>query len=516
MSKSTNMNKNDKITEIISGIEDRYVEEVSMERERDISRLGVEKKKRNTKIIKLSLTAAACVAVVFAARAALAGLFSASAPNVSKSFTEYTECKPIVAVSYPETPEFPSFKESYYNNDEKYNDYRLKYSNWRNEKSKRMVNAKSISISRDFYKNTASQFLSDSKGENRIYSPVNFYLALAMLSETTDGDTRAELLNLLGEESIESLRNTSQNLWLCNYRSDITTQTILANSIWLDKSLSYNEKTVDTLAKSYYAECFRENLSDESTAEKITDWINSKTGGFLSEAAKKIELPQDPMFFIYSTLYFKGRWDDEFSAQFNEERVFHSPAGDITAEFMYQTKYYGPYFWSEDYGAVMHSFSQGGKMWFILPDEDKSIEDILASGEYLDMISAYENSSTDAVWENSKSIRVNFYLPKFDVSSDINLNQGLRDLGVESVFEPGRADFSPITESEAFLGKIRHAARVAIDEEGCTAAAFTEEMMCGTGMPPEDEIDFVLDRPFIFVITSDVGHPLFIGTVYNP
>jgi hypothetical protein len=32
-------------------------------------------------------------------------------------------------------------------------------------------------------------------------------------------------------------------------------------------------------------------------------------------------------------------------------------------------------------------------------------------------------------------------------------------------------------------------------------------------MPLQDEIDFVLDRPFLFVITGEDGLPLFIGIV---
>ena len=39
---------------------------------------------------------------------------------------------------------------------------------------------------------------------------------------------------------------------------------------------------------------------------------------------------------------------------------------------------------------------------------------------------------------------------------------------------------------------------------------------CGSAMPPDDEIDFVLDRPFLFVIESNDGLPLFVGVVNEP
>ena len=57
---------------------------------------------------------------------------------------------------------------------------------------------------------------------------------------------------------------------------------------------------------------------------------------------------------------------------------------------------------------------------------------------------------------------------------------------------------------------------MAIDEEGVTAAAYTVMAAAGSSAPPEDEVDFVLDRPFLFVLASDDGLPLFAGTVAQP
>ena len=34
--------------------------------------------------------------------------------------------------------------------------------------------------------------------------------------------------------------------------------------------------------------------------------------------------------------------------------------------------------------------------------------------------------------------------------------------------------------------------------------------------PPEEEIDFTLDRPFLFVITSPDNLPMFVGVVNDP
>lgn len=59
--------------------------------------------------------------------------------------------------------------------------------------------------------------------------------------------------------------------------------------------------------------------------------------------------------------------------------------------------------------------------------------------------------------------------------------------------------------------------RVTTDEEGVEAAAYTVFSLSATsaGEMPE-ELDFVLDRPFLFAITGQDGLPLFVGAVNHP
>lgn len=58
--------------------------------------------------------------------------------------------------------------------------------------------------------------------------------------------------------------------------------------------------------------------------------------------------------------------------------------------------------------------------------------------------------------------------------------------------------------------------RVMVDEEGSTAMAYTVLAVAGAGMPPEEEVGFVLDRPFIYAITKRDDLPLFVGMVNQP
>ena len=118
--------------------------------------------------------------------------------------------------------------------------------------------------------------------------------------------------------------------------------------------------------------------------------------------------------------------------------------------------------------------------------------------------------------KNNQYLKVNRSIPKFDIASELDLVGGLQNLGVTDIFSFEASDFTPLTnDTDVAISKATHGARVMIDEEGCKAVAFTALEYAGSPPPPDEIVDFVLDRPFIFVITSQTDLPLFVGIVNN-
>ena len=74
-----------------------------------------------------------------------------------------------------------------------------------------------------------------------------------------------------------------------------------------------------------------------------------------------------------------------------------------------------------------------------------------------------------------------------------------------------------VARPEAFADRDNLACFVAGDEDGVEAAAFTVLEPGDTApMPPELEIHFTLDRPFLFSVVTGDGLPLFAGIVNTP
>ena len=349
--------------------------------------------------------------------------------------------------------------------------------------------------------------------ENRACSPLNLYIALAMLAETTEGQSRQQVLDLLGVQDVQTLREQTKRAWESMYRDDGATTTLLANSVWLSEDIPYRQSLLDTLAQDYYASSYAGEMGSRELNGAMQDWINEQTGGLLKEQAQGLELDPNTVMALVSTLYFRARWNSEFDpAQTEQGAVTCSDGSTVDCEFMHKRTPSLTYFYGEGYSAISLSFDNSGSMLLMLPDEGWTTEELLQDAAACSLL----RGSPDETVGTASPI-VNLSMPKFDVASDLELSETLQELGITEVFGVD-ADFSPILEDAEglSLSQVNHAARVVVDEEGCEAAAYTMMATSGSAAPPDEEVDFTLDRPFLFSITGLENLPLFVGTVQNP
>lgn len=415
----------------------------------------------------------------------------------------------VVKASYPVQVQFPSADA--YEDWEKYNE---QWELWWDDARKWREGSVGNDIMAHFLTAAVPELLTGTVG-NEVCSPVNIYMALAMLSEITHGNTRAELFQTLGVYSLDEMRENATKVWKTAYRNDGAVTSILASSLWLNEDVEFVKETLDTLAQTYYASSYKGEMGSEEMNTALRGWINEQTGGLLEEQASDLELSPETVLALATTIYFRAKWSQEFSPERTTQGEFDilSPdGGTIPCEFM-NSSGTNTYYWSDNFGAVARRLENGGKMWFIRPDHEEGI----SVAALLDDPATMEFILADGNWDNNKFLVVNFSVPKFDVAGEKDLVNPLRNLGITDVFDPAAANFTPVTATEGvFVSEVDHAARVAIDEEGVTAAAYTVLPAAGAAMPPDEEIDFILDKPFLFAVTSETGLPLFIGVVQTP
>ena len=413
----------------------------------------------------------------------------------------------ISVVEYPTMKEYPKNSSRWQKEDKEL------WKAWEEDQKKQHAYFGSSKGLEGFIGATASEILSGDGTENRVYSPMSLYMALAMLAEVSDGNTRAQILNLLGAESIEALRTQAHGVWNANYNDDGAVTSILASSVWLDREISYKKETMDRLAEIYFASSYSGELGSDSMNRALRTWLNEQTGGNLKNQIDNIAFDQNTILGLATTVYFRAKWETEFSKAKTKKEVFHGAETDVTVDFMKETQTNGIYYWGELFSATSKAMEGSGQMFWILPDENVTTEMLLQNEEVLQFISSAKTL------ENKKALKVNLSVPKFDVSFDTDLIENLKNLGITDCFCDLVSDFSPIFENSddmipIEIDQVQHGTRVSIDEEGVTGMSYTVmDFGANSAMPPNDEIDFVVDRPYIFVITGEDGSVMFIGVV---
>ncbi len=435
--------------------------------------------------------------------------------DTNKDKDTYDENAVVKAV-YPKTSPYPDERD-YTKADGTFDSqgYSKAYDAWYEDVSGRLKITGYADGLDGFMTKSIPQFLSGAAEENRVYSPVNVYMALGMLAELTDGSSRQQILDLLGSSDMKSLRQQAADLWNANYRSDTVVTSVLANSIWMNENVRFNKSALQSLAEHYYASSFQGEMGSDQFNQALQEWLNEQTGGLLKEQVSTEKLNPQTVMALASAVYFRARWHHEFLKENTKQDLFHAKSGDITCDFMKKDQTHDSYYWGEKFSAVSQKLEGSGSVWFLLPDEKVTADELLKDSEAMEFLVKTDKNS----WKNQKDAVINLAVPKFDVTSRFGLKEGLEELGVTDVFQPETSDFSPMTEDDRalYVSKADHAARAAVDEEGITAAAYTVIGIEATAaLVPEDEIDFVLNRPFIFAVTGTDGLPLFTGIVNQP
>jgi serine protease inhibitor len=360
----------------------------------------------------------------------------------------------------------------------------------------------------NFFEDSISTFLSDCGSETVVYSPLNVYMALAMLAECGAGNTRQQILDLFNVESIEALRTQVHGVWNANYSDDGLVTSLLANSVWMNKNVSYREDAIQNLVKYHFASTYQGEMGSNGYNQALRQWLNDQTGGLLKDQIDHIELPPDTVLALYSTIFFEAAFEEEFSAEKTTQKIFHSAVGLTKCDYLVGSESTA-YYWGKKFTAVSKSLQRDGDIIFILPDQGVSVQALLKNEEALSLI-----ANTEYSWKNTRNVIVNFEIPKFKVSSNLDLAEKLKALGVTDCFDAGTADFSPLSgKNGIYVSSVRHGATVTIEESGVLGAAYTEILKDYLGAPSYEEVDFILKRPFIFVIRGADRLPLFVGVV---
>jgi serpin B len=106
-------------------------------------------------------------------------------------------------------------------------------------------------------------------------------------------------------------------------------------------------------------------------------------------------------------------------------------------------------------------------------------------------------------------------LPKVDLRSSAGLKDLLSTLGMGIAFSSG-ADFTGLSQQAGDIGFVQQDATLRVNEKGTVAAAATAVGIVSTAAEAPRGPHITFDRPYLLLITTPAGEPLFMVRVVNP
>ena len=366
------------------------------------------------------------------------------------------------------------------------------------------------------------KFLAYGYGERSfLVSPLSFRAALALAVVGAEGETKSQLLQLMGfadeeemfawyeallretdafaaasereQEWFEKAMETAEEDPLYSVHGTQTERSFrLVNSIWDNTDLP--DEFLDEYlqrAAALRAEVF--GAPEAELVDAVNAWVNEQTQGMIPRI---VEALPGVAAALVNALYLRTAWEYDFG--WAEEDVFTTAQGEEkTMDFMHQhtdLRYYE----DRDTQLVILPMKGDIKAAFVLG----STEDIRGK---LDAAS----------WED-----VVVTIPKFELETEL---QGdafvifLQTHGAGLSTQPDEADFSAMFKERWVDGEkvtwyikdVVQKSKIKVDEEGIEAAAATAIIMAEPGAAPEKDPPkpkiFTADRPFAFYLYSTHG-----------
>ncbi len=349
--------------------------------------------------------------------------------------------------------------------------------------------------------------LGGEKTDNWLVSPFSLQCALGMLSNGANGETHDEILYALGlsqysqEEVNAYFKKLIEGLHTVN--SAITVKT--ANSVWGNAGVPLKEDFQKMNIENYSAMVSQLDFSDPSTVDQINAWCNQTTEGLIPSILDEVN--PTATVYLLNSLYFKARWESEFAPEKTQEGDFNTSSGKVVkADFM-QTQRMAAYVENEWFTSTSLSYQNDSYvMRLILPQPEIGIDQALQA----------LSESDENLWKNTILADINLKMPRFTLENKMDLTPALQALGMKKAFSGG-ADFSSMSDVATYISLVQQATRLKVDEEGSEGAAVTVIVSDLMRPLPEEEVDFFLDRPFLFqIIESSTGTVLFMGQVSLP
>ena len=229
----------------------------------------------------------------------------------------------------------------------------------------------------------------------------------------------------------------------------------------------------------------------EAARDQINRWAAAATRDLVPSLFPAGAFSGNTRVVLAGTVVFQGRWEETFDSDQTRAEPFRGRSGSAPVPLMHRK---GRMVYAEVSGwqIVGLSFDDHSTQLVVaLPPED--------SAELTDRIGG--GSPIDAWLATGQERKVDLFLPRFSISTSLNLSAWLAELGMPDAFSRDEADFSGLNP-ELYLSGVYQGVSVVVNEAGVEAAAAAGAVlgMKSAFAPALPPVVFRADRPFFFYV----------------
>ncbi|MCM3176814.1 serpin family protein [Cytobacillus horneckiae] len=340
---------------------------------------------------------------------------------------------------------------------------------------------------------------------NVFISPASLSMALSMLYNGAEGETKKEIANVLQVNGLDVKELNEANASLIDklQKDSALIQLDIANSMWIDPKYNFQKEFAEVNQGYFHAE-----MKEIESADNINKWVEEATNGKIKDMVKA---PLDPNLtaMLINAIYFKGDWQFAFNEEETDEGEFLKGDGSAVSVPFMRMKEELAYLSTDDFQAVSLPYGDGEmSMKIFLPNENSSIE------EFEKMLTLENWESWNKEFTEKEGTVV---FPKFELEYETQLNETLQKLGMPTVFT-SQAELTKVIDDEGpfAVSEVKQKTFLEVNEKGTEAAAATSVAIVKMSLQ-DQPFHIEMNRPFFFTITdNDTGMNLFMGTISNP
>ncbi|MDP2114241.1 MAG: serpin family protein [Bacteroidota bacterium] len=345
--------------------------------------------------------------------------------------------------------------------------------------------------------------------KNTMISPMSVSLALAMVYNGTEGNTKAQMEQMLHKVGMtsEDINQSYKDLVAALISHDPKVELSISNAIFYRNTFPVKDAFKTTNQKFYNAEV--SGLDFTKTAEtlnKVNGWVNTNTKGKIDKIIEEVKA--EDVMYLLNAIYFNGEWKYRFDTKETADRSFTKEDNTVIQVPTMKIEKPFNYFNHTDFQLLEMPYGSGKySMLIFLPQTGKKTDNVISL-----LNPENVNDWISKLSEQKKEV----FLPKFEFKFDNSLKDELAALGMTDAFNDAKANLSGISDAaKLVISEVMHKTYIKVDERGTEAAAVTGITVGVTSMPVDNS--FRVDHPFVFAIREkDTQAILFIGKVMDP